>query len=199
MSPDRCTGTPTCGSGEIFDPVAGCVPNDLPGDVCFSGAPCPAGFVCIPITSGFGVCSPTAPTGTAFAASPETVWHALTDAETLASLSIASDIAPSVGHRFQFRAAPDATSDGTIEAEMISVDVPRQFAFKWLNGPLDEPTTVTVNLDPEADGTVTRIRLSHTYPTGASCMAGARILGKNWGQRILKDALPRYLDQGRLQ
>ena len=134
-----------------------------------------------------------------FTALPETLWHALTDAETLESLGISSDIAPRVGHRFQFRPASGAEGEGTIEAEMISVDAPRQFAFKWLNGPLDEPTTVTVNLDPERDGTGTRIRLSHTDPTGESCMAGARILGKNWGQRLLKDALPRYLAQGQLQ
>ena len=115
---------------------------------------------------------------------PREVWHALTDAETLRRWASPATSRPRVGHRFQFRAAPDATSDGMIEAEMISVDAPRQFAFKWLNGPLDEPTTVTVTLDPEADGTVTRFRLSHTDPSGASCMAGARILGRNWGQRL---------------
>ncbi len=116
-----------------------------------------------------------------FTASPETLWHALTDAETLESLGISSDIAPRVGHRFQFRPASGAEGEGPIEAEMISVDAPRQFAFKWLNGPLDEPTTVTVNLDPEADGTVTRIRLSHTDPTGESCMAGAASSGRTGG------------------
>ena len=27
MSSDRCTGTPTCGPGETFDPTLGCVPG----------------------------------------------------------------------------------------------------------------------------------------------------------------------------
>jgi uncharacterized protein YndB with AHSA1/START domain len=196
--PGECgSGTETCGPGEVVDPVAGCIPSDLPYDICTSQADCDPGFICLLLSGPVGICSPSGPTGTAFTASPETVWHALTDAETLASLGIASNITLRAGHRFQFRAAPDAVSDGTIEAEMISVNAPHQFAFKWLNGPLDEPTTVTVTLDAEEGGTVTRIRLSHTDTTGASCAAGARILGKNWGQRLLKEALPRYLSQGR--
>ncbi len=80
---------------------------------------------------------------------------------------------------------------------MVSVDAPRQFAFKWLNGPLDEPTTVTITLDSEASGTVTRFRLAHTDPSGASCKAGALVLGRHWGPRLLKDALPNYLAQKR--
>jgi uncharacterized protein YndB with AHSA1/START domain len=193
MSPSSCSGTPTCGPGEIFDPTLGCVPAGTGGS-CFSQADCDPGFACV-FFGQIGICSPTSPTGTAFTASPETLWQALTDAETLSSLGIDSDIAPQVGHRFQFRAAAGVESQGTIEAEMISVDAPRQFAFKWLNGPLDEPTTVTVNLDSEENGAVTRLRLAHTDQTGASCRAGALVLGRNWGQRILKEALPRYLGQ----
>src|SRR5215217_6954195 len=44
MPPGNCTGTPTCGPGEIFDPVAGCVST---GDICFGEEDCPPGFTCV--------------------------------------------------------------------------------------------------------------------------------------------------------
>jgi len=127
------------------------------------------------------------------------VWQALTDGGTLTSLGISSNIAPKVGHRFFLRAGAGAEGDGTIEAEMILADAPRKFAFRWLNGPLDEPTTVTVTLDPEADGAATRYRLTHTDASGATCQQGALVLGRNWGLKLFKESMPRYLAQGQGQ
>jgi uncharacterized protein YndB with AHSA1/START domain len=125
------------------------------------------------------------------------VWHALTDAGTLASLGISSDIAPVVGRRFQFFPAADSRSATPIAAEMIEVDEPRRFAFTMRTLSLDEPTTVTVTLDAVGDGSATRFRLAHTDASGTSCMASARVLGRHWGQRFFKEALPGYLAQKR--
>jgi uncharacterized protein YndB with AHSA1/START domain len=169
------------------------------GNVCFSNEVCRKGECRCNCGPGFdcvaGECSPSEQTGMTFNAPVAEVWQALTNAETLTSLGISSDIVPRVGQRFQVRPASGSKSVAAIEAEVIAVDAPRQFAFKWLNGPLDEPTTVTITLDSEADGAVTRFRMAHTDPSGASCKAGALVLGRNWGQRFLKDALPSYLAQ----
>ena len=171
------------------------------GNVCFSNEVCQKGECRCNCGPGFECisdqCSPSEQSGMTFNAPVAAVWNALTDAETVTSLGISTNIVPRVGQRFQVRPASGAGSTAAIEAEIISVDAPRQFAFKWLNGPLDEPTTVTITLDSEASGTVTRFRLAHTDPSGASCKAGALVLGRHWGQRLLKDALPNYLAQKR--
>jgi len=117
---------------------------------------------------------------------------AMTDAETLTSLVIPSDIAPRVGHRFQIRPTAHAESDGVIQAEVTEVDAPRLFAVRWLNGPLDEPTTVTIHIDSDGDDSPAKVRLTHTDASGQSCLAGARILGRPWGPRLFNDALPSY-------
>lgn len=179
----RCRPPGTCGSGQE---VSIC-PNGQPP--CGSGAVCcQVGEICV---TEIGTCSP--------ANSPElqgsvaAVWAALTDAETLTSLGIPSDIAPRIGHRFQIRPSEFAESDGVIEAEVTEVDAPRRFAFKWLNGPLDEPTTVTFHVESAGDESPARVRLTHTDATGEACRAGAAILGRHWSRRLFDDALPTYL------
>lgn len=165
------------------------------GNICSDSEICQKGKCdCAP---GFervsGTCSPSSPTGFAFNATTVEVWQALTDAKTLTDLGIPTNIAPSVGHRFQIHPVPGAKSGAIIEAEMIEVVPLRRVAFRWLNGPLDEPTTVTVTLDQDGDGSVTHLRLTHTDATGTSCREGARVLGANWGARLFTEALPRHL------
>jgi uncharacterized protein YndB with AHSA1/START domain len=176
----RCPSGQTCGF---------CLGQYCP---CETSGDCGEGFFC-----NGGYCSPSDPIGMVFDAPAAAVWRALTDAETLSSLGISSDIAPVVGRRFRFLPAAGSATAIPIEAEMVEVEEPRRFAFTWLNGPLDEPTMVTVSLDSVGDGAATRFRLTHTDPSGASCMAGARVLGRHWGQRFFKDALPGYLAQKR--
>jgi len=178
----RRTDPSNCGScGNVCFPIEACQKGEC-------RCTCGPGFECF-----FNVCSPSEPTGMTLNGPVAKVWQALTDGETLTSLGISSNIAPKVGHRFFLRAGAGADGEGMIEAEMVAVDAPRQFAFKWLNGPLDEPTTVTVTLDPEADGAATRYRLTHTDASGATCQQGALVLGRNWGLKLFKESMPRYL------
>lgn len=185
---NQCSFGAECRKGE-------CRGNESGGsDGCRSDKDCGPGFVCY---EEIGACSPSESTGTVFDAPAARVWQALTDAETLATLGISTDVAPLVGHRFRVLPAPGSGAAEPIEAEVVEVEELRRFAFAWLNGPLAEPTTVTVTLDPVGDGSATRLRLAHTDPSGKSCRAGALVLGRNWGQRLLKDALPRHLARRR--
>lgn len=140
-------------------------------------------------------CTPSNGPGTAFDAPAAAVWRAPTDAETLTSLGISSNISLVVGHRFRFFPAPGADPATTIETEMIEADEPSRFGFTLFMQDLDEPITVSVTLDSVGDGSATRFRMAQTDASGKSCRASAGVLGRHRGQRFFEEALPRYLAQ----
>ncbi len=123
------------------------------------------------------------------------VWRALTDRDRIASWALANDFEPRVGHRFQLRTKPRAGFDGVMDAEVVEVVPERRLAFTWRGGPLQEPTTVTIHLDPDGDGT--RLRLTHNTPDQSPCRAAALLLGRDWQRAMLGEALPRHLNQTR--
>ena len=82
------------------------------------------------------------------------VWRALTDRDEIAKWLMGNDFAPVVGHRLRMDASP---SHGWIEAEVLTVEPPHVLRCRWnIDG---EPTTVTMTL--RADGNGTLLRLEH--------------------------------------
>jgi uncharacterized protein YndB with AHSA1/START domain len=82
------------------------------------------------------------------------VWHALTDPAALAAWLMPNDFTPAVGHRFRLDARPEF---GFIEGEVVEVTPPHFLRCGWTVSGV--PTTVTVRLEADGDGTL--LRLEH--------------------------------------
>ena len=104
------------------------------------------------------------------------VWQALTDPAALAAWLMPNDFAPVVGHRFRLDARPQF---GFIDAEVVDVAPPHLLRCRWMvNG---KPTTVTVELEPDGNGTL--LRLEHVnVPTDRR--AG---FDGGWGDKLSTD------------
>ncbi len=84
----------------------------------------------------------------------EAVWDAFTDPAAVAAWLMPNDFALTVGHRFQLDARPHY---GMIEGEVLEVEPPSLLRCRWtIDG---VPSTVTVRLRSDGDGTL--LRLEH--------------------------------------
>ncbi len=84
----------------------------------------------------------------------DSVWHALTDSAALANWLMPNDFSPTVGHRFRLDARPQF---GFIDCEVVEVEPPHHLQCRWdIDG---TPTTVTIRLEADGEGTV--LRLEH--------------------------------------
>ena len=128
------------------------------------------------------------------ASSPAAVWAAVTESSALAAWGVDNDVLPVVGHRFHLRGTPRPGFDGVLDGEVIEVDAPRRGVFSITGGPLREPAIVAVEVEPDGDGTTLRFT-----PVGRPkpCAAAMLLLGRDWQQKILAEALPRHLDAKR--
>jgi uncharacterized protein YndB with AHSA1/START domain len=96
-----------------------------------------------------------------FAAPPERVWQALTDAEALAAwfwprrLDPTAEADPRVGGRYRI-AGPAAGM--AVAGEYLELEPPRRLACTWSWDGEDEVTRVTVELAPVEGGTGLELR-----------------------------------------
>lgn len=116
---------------------------------------------------------------------PEKVWKALTDSKLIAKWLMENDFQPIVGHKFQFKTAPQPGFDGIVKCEVLEVDEPHRLSYSWKGGGMD--TTVTFTLEPVGEGT--RLTLEHTGFTGLKGMMVSFILGSGWKKKILRKNL----------
>ena len=182
-------------------------------DACFSGGDCCSGVCNIPAGRRRGkcTCDDLCVGGTvccgegqscsndrcvddsvATSQSTAAVWAAVTGAEALAAWSVPNDFAPVVGHRFSLRGKPRGAYDGILHGEVIEVEFERRVVLNLWGGPLRDPSTVELRLDADGDGS--RLRLK-TLAGPKPCEAAAITFGRAWQARLLKRALPRYLDE----
>ncbi len=117
--------------------------------------------------------------------SPDEIWDALTNPESLADWMMETDFQPYVGHHFTFRTAPAPGFDGVVYCEVIMVDKPRKLAYTWKGGNVNQ-TVVTWELHPVAEGT--KLRLEHTGFDGLASIAVSFILGYGW-RKMLNETL----------
>lgn len=85
----------------------------------------------------------------------EKVWHALTDAETLAKWVMPNDFKPVVGHKFQFR---NEQWKLIIDSEVLEVNEPNKLSYTWTGSGIN--TTIIWTLK-HMDGT-TYLHLEQT-------------------------------------
>ena len=83
------------------------------------------------------------------------VWTAITDRDALAAWLMPNDFEARVGHTFQLDARP---SRGFIDAEVLELDPPHRIRWRWMID--DTPTTVTITLRTDGEGTL--LHLEHT-------------------------------------
>jgi uncharacterized protein YndB with AHSA1/START domain len=131
----------------------------------------------------------------------EAVWQVLTDPAAIAAWLMPNDFAPEVGHRFRLDARP---TFGLIEGEVLEVNPPRFLRCRWtIQG---KPTTLTIWLEADDDGTLLRLEhfgLSPEPRAGfdggwgdklhhdiALVLSGQRDIGRSW----LQDGLKRHPD-----
>jgi uncharacterized protein YndB with AHSA1/START domain len=95
------------------------------------------------------------------------VWRALTDPGLLAAWLMPNDIAPVVGHIFQFRSQPMGDWNGIVECEVLEVVPESRLVYTWKGRSAKNEdsgykleTTVTWTLEPDA-GNGTLLKLVH--------------------------------------
>lgn len=112
--------------------------------------------------------------------SPEKVWCAIADSDSLEKWMYPNDFEPQVGHQFTFRvpANPQANFDGLIvECEVIECEPPHRLVFSWSVGNLLVGSQVRFELEGIAEGT--RVLFEHsgfdvTLPHGKQAYGGAK-------------------------
>lgn len=75
---------------------------------------------------------------------PQKVWRALTEGAILEDWLMANDFQPVVGHRFQFRAAPQPHWDGIVHGEVLVVEPPERLVYRWESAGLRTEVTWTL-------------------------------------------------------
>jgi uncharacterized protein YndB with AHSA1/START domain len=100
---------------------------------------------------------------------PQEVWRLLTDPSLLAMWLMPNDIAPVVGHKFNFRTKPMGDWDGVVDCEVLESNPFTRFVYSWKGGSTKNSETWGHELDticswtlsPTASGG-TLLHLSHT-------------------------------------
>ncbi len=94
---------------------------------------------------------------------PQEIWRLLTEPKLLAVWLMPSDIAPVVGHKFNFRTRPMGDWDGVIDCEVLECEPFTRFVYSWQGGPANHrlDTICGWTLTPTTSGG-TLLHLSHT-------------------------------------
>ncbi len=94
-----------------------------------------------------------------FVEAPAKVWRALTEPQLLAGWLMPNDIAPVVGHKFNFRTQPMGDWNGVVDCEVLEVVPQQKLVYSWNGGSAKNDsyghkleTTVTWTLAAKADG-----------------------------------------------
>jgi len=90
---------------------------------------------------------------------PEKIWRALTQPHLIAEWLMNNDFQPTVGHRFNLRAAPQPGWNGVIDCEVLVVEPNKTLAYTWNSGEaeLAIKSVVTLSLTPQGAGTLLRM------------------------------------------
>ncbi len=98
---------------------------------------------------------------------PEKIWRALTQPHLMAEWLMKGDIAPVVGHRFDFR-----EDWGTIDCEVLEVEPNRELSYSWDAMGLE--SVVTFTLTPSGSGTLLRLEQAGFRPDQEQAYQGAK-------------------------
>ncbi|MFI9403820.1 SRPBCC domain-containing protein [Nocardia sp. NPDC052316] len=111
-----------------------------------------------------------------FAHPPEKVWRAVSDPREMAAwfpASVTAEVRPGAAMRFTFADAPE-TIDSTSEGEVLEVDPPKVFMFRW------NRDVLRFELLPDGEGTL--LVFTHVLGGGAEGRRGAARSAVGWDQ-----------------
>ena len=122
----------------------------------------------------------------------EKVWRAISDPELVGQWLMPTTLRAEVGHRFTFTTKPYPGFDGTVHCEVVTVDEPYEFAYRWSGGGLVD-TTVRFRLERLSDAE-TRLSFEHGGFDGLLNRLIARnVLAAGWRGKLLDRRLPEVL------
>ena len=111
---------------------------------------------------------------------PEKIWRALTQGALIEEWLMKNDFQPVVGHRFNFRAAPQPHWNGVVDCEVLAVEPARRLSYSWNASGAEAAgglkTVVTWTLTPTERGTQVRME-----QTGFRADEEANYQGANYG------------------
>lgn len=126
---------------------------------------------------------------------PERVFHALTDRDSIAAWLMPNDFVPRVGHEFRFTSKPQGSWDGITHCRVTELEPPRRLAYTWSGqradgtGPALARTEVTWTLVPDGNGT--RLVLEHTGFEGWGEVVVSLMMQMGWWTK-LRSRLPSW-------
>ncbi|HEY7609454.1 MAG TPA: SRPBCC domain-containing protein [Alphaproteobacteria bacterium] len=103
---------------------------------------------------------------------PEKIWRALTQGPLIEEWLMKNDFAPTVGRKFNFRAAPMPHWNGVVDCEVLAVEPPKRLSYSW-NAAGGLATVVTWTLMPTKSGTLVRMEQSGFRPDEEANYRGA--------------------------
>ncbi|WP_280506611.1 SRPBCC domain-containing protein, partial [Nocardia farcinica] len=109
-----------------------------------------------------------------FAHPPEKVWRAISDPREMAAwfpATVDTEVRPGATMRFTFADAPD-TTDATSEGEVLEVDPPKVYMFRW------NRDVLRFELVPDGAGTL--LVFTHVLGGGAAGRRGAARTAVGW-------------------
>jgi uncharacterized protein YndB with AHSA1/START domain len=117
---------------------------------------------------------------------PEKIWRALTQGPLIQEWLMDNDFEPTVGHKFNFRAAPMPHWSGVIDCEVLVVQPHTRLSYTW--GSSGMGSVVVWTLTPTNVGTLVRMEQSGFGPD-----QNANYKGANYGWRKFIGELERVV------
>ena len=96
------------------------------------------------------------------------VWAALTDSADLAEWLMPNDFEPRLGKQFTLQCPPGLTTRGWVECVLLEMDPPQRMVWSWQAVAESEPSQVAFCLEPIANGSGTRLTLTHSREPSAT-------------------------------
>jgi len=116
---------------------------------------------------------------------PEKIWRALTQPVLVSEWLMQTDIEPTVGHRFNFRAEPQGGWNGVTDCEILEAAPPARLVYSWCSSGDQAKdgvkTVVTWTLTPSDGGTHVRMEQSGFRPQDEPFFQGA---GYGWQKMV---------------
>ena len=129
----------------------------------------------------------------ALAHPPQEVWRLLTEPNLLAMWLMPNNIAPVVGHKFNFRTNPMGDWDGIVDCEVVECEPYTRFAYSWKGGARNNriDTICAWTLTPaESGGTLLHLSHAGFEPT---CIA-YQLMSQGWRNMNAEGKFDRILD-----
>ncbi len=104
--------------------------------------------------------------------SPEKIWRALTQGDLIKQWLMENDFTPSVGHKFNFRAAPVGGWNGVVESQVLEVEPNKKLSYSWTSMGLE--SVVSWTLAAVGGGTLLRFEQTGFRPDQEANYKGAK-------------------------